>query len=72
MRFQTPEHAATAATVLSVDDELQPTKASKSVHVDGDTLVGEFFASEARVLRVVMASFYDMLGVVIRTLREFG
>jgi hypothetical protein len=30
-----------------------------------------FRASEARVLRVVMSSFYDMLAVTVRTLRDF-
>jgi hypothetical protein len=31
-----------------------------------------FRASEARVLRVVMSSFYDMLAVTLRTLRDFA
>lgn len=30
-----------------------------------------FHASEARVLRVMISSFYDMLGVTVRTLRDF-
>ena len=72
VQFQTPEHALIASRVLSVDDELQPSKVEKTLATEGATLVGNFRASEARVLRVVLSSFYDMLGVVVRSLREFS
>ena len=72
MRFLTAEHAAIAAQALGVDDELQPSKASKALSVEGDALVARLSASEARLLRAVLSSYYDMLGVVVRTLREFG
>ena len=55
-----------------MDDELQPSKVEKTLATEGATLVGNFRASEARVLRVVLSSFYDMLGVVVRSLREFS
>lgn len=71
IRFACNEHAAMAARALSVDDELQPTKAAKEFATEGEYLVGTFRASEARVLRVVLASFYDMLAVTLRTLRDF-
>ena len=74
VQFQTPDHAMTASKVLSVDDELS-LKAVKELHVDSENgcmLVGHFRATDARVLRVMVSSFYDMLGVVIRTLRDFS
>lgn len=70
--FASHEHAAMAARALAVDDELQPTKAAKDFAAEGAVLVGHFHASEARVLRVMLASFYDMLGVTLRTLRDFS
>ena len=70
--FSSSAHAEIAARTLSVDDELQPTKAAKTFAVEGNYLVGTFRASEARVLRDMISSVYDMLGVTVRTLRDFS
>ena len=72
VQFTKPEHAKMVVTVLMVDDELQPDKASKELQVSGNELIATLSASEPRVLRVVMSSFFDMLAVVTRTLAEFS
>lgn len=72
VQFLSAEHAALAARVLAVDDELQPERASKTFTVSGSELVATLSASEARVLRVVISSFFDMAAVVARTLAEFS
>ena len=72
VRFEVPAHAELAASALAVDDELQPERSSKRFVVDGHDLVAHLAATDARLLRVVTVSFFDMLGVVVRTLREFG
>ena len=66
------EHALIAKQVLEVDPELQPSKAAREFDVHGAALTVTLRATELRVLRVVVASVYDMVGVVVRTLREFG
>ena len=35
-------------------------------------LCARFEAADARALRVAMGAYMDMVGVVLRTLREFG
>ena len=71
VRFASAEHAAIAARALAVDDELQPTKAAKEFATEGQVLVCRLRASEARVLRVMLSSFYDMLAVTLRSFRDF-
>mmetsp|Transcript_21129 Transcript_21129/g.36343 ORF Transcript_21129/g.36343 Transcript_21129/m.36343 type:complete len:97 (+) Transcript_21129:1-291(+) len=72
IRFPTPETALIAKTSLEVDEELQPEKVTKSFCLDGPILTVLFEAVEPRLLRVALSSFYDMSGVVIRTLQEFS
>ena len=40
--------------------------------IPSSTHPSTFRASEARVLRVMISSFYDMLGVTLRSLRDFA
>ena len=39
---------------------------------DGATLVVNFEATELRMLRVAMSSYYDMALVAVQTLQEFA
>lgn len=66
-----PEHAQIAVNSLSVDKELQPERCTKRAEVDGKDVVCTVTASDLRLLRISAASYFDMLGVVLRTLREF-
>lgn len=72
VRFETRAHAELAARSLSVDDDLQPGRAVKTFRVDGENLVVDLSAADARLLRVITLSLFDMIAVVVRTLREFS
>lgn len=67
-----PAHAAIAAASLSVDKELQLERCTKVITADGADIVCTVSATDLRLLRISGASFFDMLGVVLRTLREFS
>jgi len=67
-----PEDAAHAAAALSVDAELQAGRAGKSVTSRGAELTADVRAADLRLLRIAGAAYFDMLGVVLRTLREFA
>ena len=70
--FASPEHAAFAVAALSVDAELHPERVTKTLAADGAHVRARFEAADARALRASMGAYLDMLGVVLRTLREFG
>ncbi len=70
--FAVPQHASYCLETLSVDDELQPDKASKKFVADGCTLVATLSASEPRLLRIVSSSFFDAISVVTQVLSAFG
>jgi tRNA threonylcarbamoyladenosine modification (KEOPS) complex Pcc1 subunit len=57
--------------VLDVDKEIAPDKITRTMRVEGSELVVTIEASEARLLRASMASFFDMAMVAMRTLCEF-
>ncbi|CAM9229682.1 unnamed protein product [Sphacelaria rigidula] len=63
--------ATIACSTLNVDEEIQPERIKRSIRVEGSSLLASFEASEARVLRVVLSSFYDMSLVISRTFLEF-
>ena len=71
LQFLNPEHALLAKRVLEVDDELQPDRAARSLSVSGSELVATLTATEAKVLRVTVSSFFDAAATVSRTLAEF-
>ena len=68
--FSSAAHAQLAARVLSADAELQAGKAARAASGDGAPLSVSVRATELRVLRVVVASLFDAIAVVARTLRE--
>ncbi|KAF1778564.1 CTAG/Pcc1 family [Phytophthora cactorum] len=60
---------------LEVDEELQPEKIHRTLTVKGDELhvydAFHFEATEIRLLRAAVSSFYDMSVLTARTLLEF-
>ena len=70
--FATPAHANLAVSTLGVDPELHPERVAKAITAEGATVCARFEAADARALRVAMGAYMDMVGVVLRTLREFG
>ena len=78
LTFDSEEKARVLMDCMGVDDELQPTKISRSLNVevnaDGSVavLVVKFISVEPRVLRVAMSSFIDMALVSCKTMLEFS
>ena len=70
--FATPAHAELATATLSVDPELHPERVAKTIAADGASVRARFTAADARSLRSAVGAYVDMVGVVLRTLREFG
>lgn len=56
---------------LEVDEELQPTKIHRTLNVKGTELLVHFEATEVRLLRAAVSSFFDMSMLTARTLLEF-
>lgn len=65
-------HATIGASSLGVDPELNPDKVSKATTTEGEFIVATFQAQDVRSLRLSMSAYLDMVGVVLRTLRDFG
>ncbi|KAF4322948.1 hypothetical protein BBO99_00003175 [Phytophthora kernoviae] len=56
---------------LEVDEELQPDKIHRTLSIKGAELHVHFEATEIRLLRAAVSSFYDMGLLTARTLLEF-
>ncbi|CAM9314600.1 unnamed protein product [Phaeothamnion confervicola] len=71
--FNSSRSVAMAKSVLEVDEELQPTRARRTMRIGekDDVLLVTFCATEAKQLRVSLSNFYDSAAVVARTLLEF-
>lgn len=63
---------AGAAPLPTTSPCASPNTCPRSAPASARARCSHFRASEARVLRVVMSSFYDMLAVTLRTLRDFA
>jgi len=72
VRCKDESHAIIASKSLSVDPELNPEKVSKTTAAEGEWVVVSFRAQDLRSLRLSVSAYLDMVGVVLRTLREFG
>mmetsp|Transcript_5932 Transcript_5932/g.8128 ORF Transcript_5932/g.8128 Transcript_5932/m.8128 type:complete len:91 (+) Transcript_5932:61-333(+) len=72
INFPSNEAAQITRNSLEVDEELQPKKVSKKFEVLDSTLKISFEATEVKMLRVAVSSFFDMAAVVLRTLQEFS
>ena len=70
--FESARHAEIANNSLSVDEELQPHKVTRSSVVRGSTMHVHFAATEVRMLRVALSSFYDVAALAANTIHEFG
>mmetsp|Transcript_12797 Transcript_12797/g.47283 ORF Transcript_12797/g.47283 Transcript_12797/m.47283 type:complete len:108 (-) Transcript_12797:2171-2494(-) len=69
--FPTERAAKMVEQAIKVDKELQPDKIRRDIRAEQMVLKVRFQATEARLLRVSLSSFYDMVGVCLRTLQEF-
>ena len=56
---------------LVVDEELHSDKVSRSLRLDGSALGADFRAVDARMLRVSVNSFLEMLILATRTMDSF-
>ena len=78
LSFDSEEKARVLMDCMSVDEELQPMKISRSLNVEpnadgsGAVLVVKFVSTEPRVLRVAMSSLLDMALVSCKTMLEFS
>ena len=72
VQFPSPRFAGIVEKSLAVDAELRPDKVRRTSGTDGATLVVNFEATELRMLRVAMSSYYDMALVAVQTLQEFA
>lgn len=70
--FLSARDAEVAYTSLVVDPEPKRSGVKKVLRVEGSTLTVSFHAKEARMLRVAVGTFFDLLILVIDTIREFG
>ena len=70
--FGSAQHATIACRTLAVDEELQPLNILRSERVEGATMHVHFAATELRLLRVALSSFYDMAILTAATISEFG
>jgi len=68
------KHAEIFMNSLAVDKELSPESIQKTFTLvdNGTKLRIDFNASDIRMLRVSMSSFFDMAKVVIETTEEFA
>lgn len=57
---------------LCVDKEPRPKEITKMLRVEGTTLVVNFSATQARLMRVAVGSFMDFLLLVTQTMDAFG
>jgi hypothetical protein len=72
VRFASPAHAALGAAVLAVDPELNPDRVAKAITASDADVLASFHAVDMRSMRLSMSAFLDCVGVVLRTLRDFG
>ncbi|XP_072181611.1 EKC/KEOPS complex subunit LAGE3-like [Diadema setosum] len=64
--------AEIAYNSLRVDKEPRAKEISKELRVEESTLIVNFSATQARLLRVAVGSFMDFLLLVTQTMEEFG
>eukprot|EP00762_Andalucia_godoyi_P003808 ANDGO_08640.mRNA.1 hypothetical protein GUITHDRAFT_152857 len=70
--FPSRELALVAYRSLILDEELQPDKVVREIHVDGFTFKATFRCMDPRLLRTVVAGFFDMFNLVLQTISVFG
>lgn len=71
IRLPTERQAGIIKDCMEVDEELQPHKVERCFKVVDNELIMRVEASDLRMLRVAMSSFFDMVTVSAKTLLEF-
>ncbi|KAL7693326.1 putative CTAG/Pcc1 family protein [Plasmopara halstedii] len=71
LSFRDKMDAQNVLQTLEVDEELQPKDIYRTMIVTGTELHVHFEATEIRLLRAAVSSFYDMSLLTARTLLEF-
>lgn len=66
--FPQRHQAEIVAEAVSTDAELRPELVDRHVYIDNSTLVIQVEATDVKVLRTAVTSFYDFIRVSIRTL----
>ena len=69
--YPTPRHASVAYDALSVDKEPKRSGMNKTLCVVDNVLKVHFQCKEARVMRVSVNSFFDLLTLVNQTMQDF-
>uniref|UniRef100_A0A061QQD6 Polarized growth chromatin-associated controller 1 n=2 Tax=Tetraselmis sp. GSL018 TaxID=582737 RepID=A0A061QQD6_9CHLO len=64
--------ASMICEVLSVDPELHPDQVRRSLSTDGAVLKMQFSATEPKMLRAAVGTFFDLLALATRTYEAFG
>jgi len=70
--FPRPEWAEMACTSLQVDMELKPTIVRRTMEAREGVLHVTYETLDAKMLRTVVSSFFDMLFLVIDTIKTFS
>ena len=70
--FAKSEHAKIAFRTLDVDSEPRKELITRTLKLQEESLIVNWSAKEARLLRVSINSFLDHLTSVVETLHEFG
>jgi tRNA threonylcarbamoyladenosine modification (KEOPS) complex Pcc1 subunit len=70
--FPNEKLANIAFTTMSVDKEPKRSHVKKQLKVEDNVLLVSFEAEEARMLRVAVGSFLDLLTLTIDTMDRFG
>mmetsp|Transcript_14639 Transcript_14639/g.31280 ORF Transcript_14639/g.31280 Transcript_14639/m.31280 type:complete len:85 (+) Transcript_14639:135-389(+) len=71
VEYPTTDLASFAYHALVVDEELHADKVTRTLRLDGATLSADFAAVDARMLRVSVNSFLEMLILASRTMDAF-
>ncbi|CAI8007200.1 EKC/KEOPS complex subunit LAGE3 [Geodia barretti] len=70
--FEHEGEAEVAYNTLKVDPEPPRSGVTKSFLLEKNMLIVTFEAEEARKLRVAVGSSFDLISLVVDTIREFG
>lgn len=69
--FPCHRHAHIAHQSLKVDKEPRKGEITRTFKVDDKFLIVDWAATEARLLRVSVNSFFDMLKLIVQTIQQF-
>mmetsp|Transcript_10915 Transcript_10915/g.26197 ORF Transcript_10915/g.26197 Transcript_10915/m.26197 type:complete len:87 (-) Transcript_10915:6-266(-) len=70
LEYPNQEYSQHVSNALAVDEELHADRVHRVVRSEGNKLIAEFAAIDARMLRVSVNSFFEMAVLATRTLDE--